>query len=46
VLREVFGPEGDDVTWSGEDYIKSSFMIYTPQQGYSGDQEEKDWLGM
>jgi hypothetical protein len=32
VLRKTFGPNRDDVTGSGEDYITRSFMIYIPHQ--------------
>jgi hypothetical protein len=30
VLRKIFGPEKDEVTGSGEDYITRSFVICTP----------------
>ena len=29
VLRKIFGPEGDEVTGNGEDYIKGCFMACT-----------------
>ena len=30
VLRRVFGPKRDEVTWNGENYIMSSIVICTP----------------
>jgi hypothetical protein len=29
VLRKIFGPEGDEVTGNGEDYIMGCFMTCT-----------------
>jgi len=29
VLRRIFGPKKDEVTWSGEKYIMGNFMICT-----------------
>jgi hypothetical protein len=31
VLRRIFGPKRDKVTWSGENYIMRSLMICNPQ---------------
>ena len=31
VLRRIFGPERDEVTGNGEDYIMRNLMISTPQ---------------
>ena len=32
VLREIFGPEREEVTGSGENYITKSFMVCTAHQ--------------
>ena len=32
VLRRIFGPNRDEVTGSGEDYITRSFIIFTPHE--------------
>jgi hypothetical protein len=32
VLRKIFGPKGDEVQGSGENYVKRSFMISGPHQ--------------
>jgi hypothetical protein len=42
VLRKVSGPNRDEVTGSGEDYITMSFMVSTPQQTILGDQIKKN----
>jgi len=36
VLRRIFGPERDMVMGIGEDYIMTSFMVYTPHQIFMG----------
>jgi hypothetical protein len=32
VLRRIFGPKRNEATGGGEDYITSSFTVYTPHQ--------------
>jgi hypothetical protein len=32
VLRRIFGPKGDEVTGSGENYIMRNTMICTPHK--------------
>jgi hypothetical protein len=32
VLRRIFGPKRDEVTGSGEDYIKRSFILCNSHQ--------------
>ena len=45
VPRKVSGPKRDEVTKSGGNYIKRSFMLSTPQQIVLGDQIKKNEIG-
>jgi hypothetical protein len=46
VLWKIFGRKTDELTWGGEDYIKSSFMICTILTKYhSGVQIKKNKIG-
>ena len=45
MLRKISGPKRDEVKRSGEDYVKRSFMLSTPQQIILGDQIKKNEMG-
>ena len=36
VMKKIFGPKRGEVTGSREDYITSSFMIFTPHEIFFG----------
>jgi hypothetical protein len=41
VLRKIFGPKRDNVTWGGEDCITMSFVICSPHQILLGRSNEE-----
>jgi hypothetical protein len=36
VLRKIFGPNREEVTGTGGNYVMRSFMVFTPHQILSG----------
>jgi hypothetical protein len=45
VLRKTFGPKRDEVTGSGEDYIRRSILNCTSHRHYSGGYIKNNEIG-